>query len=100
MSFDQIRQKHSTSFDEKKPTLSIGLTEQQAADKLLVNGPNLLTPVKTKSSFQLYIHCLMNKFNLMLILCAVLTWIVLAIPGSYSISGVQFSILNSSFDIK
>jgi magnesium-transporting ATPase (P-type) len=82
LTFDQLRAKHGAVFDTERPQLSKGLTESEAAVKLLANGPNVITPAKTQSSLQLFLHCLTNKFSLLLIFCAILTLILLSLPNS------------------
>jgi len=82
LTFDQLRDKHNTNFDTVKPLLSKGLTESDAVARLNANGPNVITPAKTQTSFQLFLHCLTNKFSVLLIFCAILTLILLSLPGS------------------
>lgn len=82
LTFAQLKEKHKTEFDTVKPLLSRGLTESGAHERLLANGPNVITPAKTQTSLQLFLHCLTNKFSLLLIFCAILTLVLLTLPNS------------------
>ncbi|KAJ3098907.1 hypothetical protein HDU96_010895 [Phlyctochytrium bullatum] len=76
LTFDQIQQRHQTRFDPKKPVTSAGLDAGEAARRLETNGPNILTPPKKKPAILLYLECLANVFNLLLIVCGVFTYVL------------------------
>ncbi|KAJ3068509.1 hypothetical protein HDU98_008343 [Podochytrium sp. JEL0797] len=79
LSFQELTQRHNTSFDPAKPMQSKGLTDDDAAKRLLENGPNILSPPKKKSAFLLYLECLANIFNLLLVFCGIAEFIVYGI---------------------
>ncbi|KAJ1722050.1 hypothetical protein LPJ53_003489 [Coemansia erecta] len=79
MSIDEMCAKYSVKVNPERPQDSPGLGEQQAADLLVHNGPNTLTPPKKKSGFHKFMICLSSLFNLMLIAAGILEYILLAI---------------------
>ncbi|KAJ2391701.1 hypothetical protein GGI05_002872, partial [Coemansia sp. RSA 2603] len=79
MSIDEVCAKYSVKVNPERPQDSPGLGEQQAAELLLRNGPNTLTPPKKKSGFHKFMICLSSLFNLMLIAAGILEYILLAI---------------------
>ncbi|KAJ3104764.1 hypothetical protein HDU96_008828 [Phlyctochytrium bullatum] len=76
LSFTELEQRHKTSFNPQRPMESRGLTESDASQRLATNGPNILTPPKKKPAILLYIECLLNIFNALLILCGVMTYVL------------------------
>ncbi|KAJ2781370.1 hypothetical protein GGI15_003236 [Coemansia interrupta] len=79
MSIDEVCAKYSVKVNPERPQDSPGLGEQQAADLLVHNGPNTLTPPKKKSGLHKFLICLSSLFNLMLIAAGILEYILLAI---------------------
>lgn len=51
LSLDDLENTFLTSFVVKEPTASHGLTPKEAADRLIRDGKNILTPPKKKSAF-------------------------------------------------
>jgi len=49
---DALSETFTTSFDSKDPGHSIGLTAAEAKSRLELDGPNILTPPKKKSSLR------------------------------------------------
>ncbi|GJJ11896.1 hypothetical protein Clacol_006134 [Clathrus columnatus] len=68
-----------TSFVTKEPAASPGLHPKEAAERLLRDGKNILTPPKKKSAFMKYLDCLKNMFNILLILAGILEYVLLGI---------------------
>ena len=97
LSFDEIQTKLETSFDPKKPSESKGLSVDLQKTRILEFGKNMLSPPKRIHPFVKYLLCLAQLFNILLILCAILTWILYAIapienaPNSY-IGAVLFAV--------
>ncbi|KAJ3005239.1 UNVERIFIED_CONTAM: hypothetical protein HDU68_004700, partial [Siphonaria sp. JEL0065] len=79
LSFEALAERHKTSFDHSKPQSSKGLSEAEAKKRLDENGPNILSPPKKKSPLFLYIECLSNIFNLMLVFCGIAQFVVYGI---------------------
>lgn len=67
------------SIDVAKPAASQGLTSEAAAQRLLENGPNILSPPKQISPFMKFFHCLTSLFNLLLILAGILNYVLLGV---------------------
>ncbi|KAF9939853.1 hypothetical protein BGZ75_003130 [Mortierella antarctica] len=76
---DEIAARHGVSIDSLKAANSKGLDSSAAAQRLLENGPNILSPPKQISPFMKFFHCLTSLFNLLLILAGVLNYILLAV---------------------
>ncbi|KAF9097246.1 hypothetical protein BGX27_000988 [Mortierella sp. AM989] len=70
---------HSVDVDVAKASNSKGLDSAVAAQRLIENGPNVLSPPKQISPFMKFIHCLTSLFNLLLILAGILNYILLAV---------------------
>jgi sodium/potassium-transporting ATPase subunit alpha len=79
LSFADIQLRLGTVFDDKKPQASAGIPSTLAETRLAEFGPNLLSPAKKSHPFIKYLESLMQTFNLMLIFCAVFTWVLLGI---------------------
>ncbi|KAJ2854100.1 hypothetical protein J3B02_002838 [Coemansia erecta] len=79
MSLDEVCAKYSVKVNADRPQDSCGLQEHQAADLLVRNGPNTLTPPKRKSGLHKFLICLSSLFNLMLIAAGILEYILLGI---------------------
>ncbi|KAI8604404.1 hypothetical protein EDD21DRAFT_394570 [Dissophora ornata] len=76
---EEIAARHGVSIDAHKAANSKGLDPSVAAQRLIENGPNILSPPKQMSPFMKFFHCLTSLFNLLLILSGVLNYILLAI---------------------
>ncbi|KND04182.1 Na,H/K antiporter P-type ATPase, alpha subunit [Spizellomyces punctatus DAOM BR117] len=85
LSFEEIQKLHKTSFDARKPVASAGLTPTEVTQRQAEHGPNILTPPKQKSLLLLYLECLANLFNLLLLIAGVFTYILYGIDpvGNY-----------------
>ncbi|KAJ3239230.1 hypothetical protein HDU81_006335 [Chytriomyces hyalinus] len=77
--FEQLMAHHKTSFDAAKPMQSKGLDAADAAKRLAEQGPNILSPPKKKSMIWLFIECLFNIFNALLLFCGIAGFIVYGI---------------------
>ncbi|KAF9209088.1 hypothetical protein BGZ49_006354 [Haplosporangium sp. Z 27] len=76
---EEIASRHGVSIDVNKAGNSHGLDSALAAQRLIENGPNILSPPKQISPFMKFIHCLTSLFNLLLILAGILNYILLAV---------------------
>ncbi|KAF8925669.1 hypothetical protein EDD21DRAFT_390024 [Dissophora ornata] len=76
---EEIAARHGVSIEPTKASNSNGLDSSVAAQRLLENGPNILSPPKQISPFMKFFHCLTSLFNLLLILAGVLNYILLAV---------------------
>jgi magnesium-transporting ATPase (P-type) len=90
MSFEEVVQKHKTSFNANKPAESSGLTDLEAKARLAQHGPNILTPVKSKPAWLLFLECFGNLFNILLLLCCVFTFILVGIDPVANRNNVSF----------
>jgi len=103
LSFAELREKLSTGFDETKPIESQGIPTDLSAKRLEEFGPNVLTPPKRVSGLVLYLKCLGQLFNVLLLVCALFTWILFAIdpvvnfPSSYTGAILFFVALANAF---
>ncbi|ORY46883.1 P-type cation-transporting ATPase [Rhizoclosmatium globosum] len=79
LTFEQLQDRHKTSFESSKPQTSKGLTDAEAKKRLEENGPNILSPPKKKSPIFLYLECLFNIFNALLLFCGVAQFVVYGI---------------------
>ncbi|KAF9427804.1 hypothetical protein BGZ76_002184, partial [Entomortierella beljakovae] len=76
---EEIASRHGVSIDSHKASNSQGLDSAVAAQRLIENGPNILSPPKQISPFMKFIHCLTSLFNLLLMLAGVLNYVLLAV---------------------
>ncbi|KAF9980795.1 hypothetical protein BGZ75_007968 [Mortierella antarctica] len=76
---EEIAARHGTGIDTAKAGSSKGLDSDVAAQRLIENGPNILSPPKQISPFMKFFHCLTSLFNLLLILAGILNYILLAV---------------------
>ncbi|KAG0026215.1 hypothetical protein BGZ81_006540 [Podila clonocystis] len=76
---EEIASRYGVIIDSTKASNSSGLDPHVAAQRLVENGPNILTPKKQVSPFVRFFHCLTSLFNLMLIVAGVLTYILVAV---------------------
>ncbi|KAJ1561048.1 hypothetical protein HK405_005089, partial [Cladochytrium tenue] len=79
LSFEEIQAKYTTAFNPDKPLESGGLSSETAAQRLIENGPNMLSPPKKRHPFLKFLDILMGLFNLMLLVSGVAAYIILAI---------------------
>ncbi|VDC02481.1 unnamed protein product [Peniophora sp. CBMAI 1063] len=79
LSLVELAETLKTSFEPKNPSTSYGLTADDAAARLLADGPNMLTPPKKKSALRKYLDCLLNLFNIILIIAGCLEYILLGV---------------------
>jgi len=117
---EQLQDAFKTDFDVKQPSSSFGLTGEEAAARLIRDGPNVLTPPKKKSAFQKvnpnipftlssstrtdhslflyqYIDCLRSLFNVLLILAGILEYILLGVDYQVRIPAVILSTVDLSY---
>ncbi|KAG0205242.1 hypothetical protein BGX28_003103 [Mortierella sp. GBA30] len=76
---EDIAARYGTGIDTAKAANSKGLDSEVAAQRLIENGPNILSPPKQISPFMKFMHCLTSLFNLLLILAGILNYILLAV---------------------
>ncbi|KAJ1566984.1 hypothetical protein HK096_011393, partial [Nowakowskiella sp. JEL0078] len=76
LTFDQMKEKFSTNFDHIRAVNSQGISSEDAANRLKQNGPNILSPPKKVHPIIIFLHCLFALFNLLLIFCAGITWLL------------------------
>ncbi|OLY79178.1 Sodium/potassium-transporting ATPase subunit alpha-2 [Smittium mucronatum] len=79
LTLNEVSQKYNTSINFSEIETSHGL-EKSVAERLLIeNGPNILTPPKSKSIFEQFFECLNNLFNILLIIAGILQYVLLGI---------------------
>ncbi|KAJ3106061.1 hypothetical protein HDU97_007064 [Phlyctochytrium planicorne] len=71
MTLQQVTQKHETEVDSTRPASSLGLRAGVATERLLEYGPNVIQPPKKKHWILVFLECLLNLFNILLILAAI-----------------------------
>lgn len=79
MSSSECAALYNTRISITKASDSKGLTSEQAMQLLINHGPNVLTPPKKRHPFLKYLDCVVQLFNLLLILAGILDYILLAI---------------------
>ncbi|RDX52903.1 aminophospholipid-transporting P-type ATPase [Lentinus brumalis] len=79
LGFQELQTELDTTFDAKDPSISPGLSSEEAKARLSRNGPNILTPPKKKSALRKYYDCLMSMFNILLIIAGILEYILLGV---------------------
>ncbi|KAF8894766.1 aminophospholipid-transporting P-type ATPase [Infundibulicybe gibba] len=77
--FGKLEEALGTSFDTKDPGRSYGLTEDEAAARILRDGQNILTPTKRKSALRKFLDRLLTMFNILLIVAGILEYVLLGI---------------------
>ncbi|KAJ3333453.1 hypothetical protein HDU76_007874 [Blyttiomyces sp. JEL0837] len=76
MPLDEVVALHKTEIDPHKPGSSVGLRAGVASDRLNVYGPNILTPPKKKHWVLRFLECLLNLFNILLLLAGFGTYVL------------------------
>ncbi|KAH9948142.1 aminophospholipid-transporting P-type ATPase [Amylocystis lapponica] len=79
LSFHELGPHLETSIDTKDAAGSYGLTSAEAKERLVRDGPNVLTPPKKKSPLRMYIDLLLTMFNILLIIAGILEYILLGV---------------------
>ncbi|KAJ3202682.1 hypothetical protein HDU82_007181 [Entophlyctis luteolus] len=82
MSIAEVAAKYDVSINEAKPQDSQGLSAEEAAKRLLENGPNCLTPPKKRHWILRFLDILLGLFNMMLIVSGIACYILLGINYS------------------
>ncbi|OMJ25383.1 Sodium/potassium-transporting ATPase subunit alpha-2 [Smittium culicis] len=88
-----VAAKFSSKIDFDSIQSSAGLDSAFAASKLAADGPNILTPPKSKSSIAIFFECLNNLFNLLLILAGILQYVLLAINFKENKSSIYIGLI-------
>ncbi|KAJ3122544.1 hypothetical protein HK098_002770 [Nowakowskiella sp. JEL0407] len=102
---ESVIERYNANVNTAKVNQSRGLTAEDAKKRLEVNGPNVLTPPKKVHPFVKWLHCLSQIFNVLLVICAILTWVLYGIDpvgnssNSY-IGAILFAValLNSTIE--
>ncbi|KAJ1536877.1 hypothetical protein HK096_006986 [Nowakowskiella sp. JEL0078] len=102
---EELIARYNVNVNLLKPAQSVGLNAEEALKRLAEYGPNVLTPAKKVHPFVKWLHCLSQIFNVLLIICAILTWVLYGIdplgnaPNSY-IGAILFgvSLLNATIE--
>ncbi|EXX79887.1 hypothetical protein RirG_001310 [Rhizophagus irregularis DAOM 197198w] len=64
---EEIAKRYRVDIDTYKPAESRGLSTKEV-EKLMKDGPNVLTPPPKKHPFLKYLECLSNLFNILLMI--------------------------------
>ncbi|KAJ3197145.1 hypothetical protein HK101_005662 [Irineochytrium annulatum] len=76
MTVEQVCELHKTEVDLAKPASSIGLRAGVATERLITYGPNVLKPPPRKHWILRFMECLLNLFNILLMIAATGTYIL------------------------
>ncbi|KAJ1567292.1 hypothetical protein HK405_006463 [Cladochytrium tenue] len=76
MTVADVCHKHATEVDAVRPAASMGLRAGVATERLAVHGPNVLSPPKKKHWLVRFLECLLNLFNIMLLLAGFGTYVL------------------------
>lgn len=88
MSPQAVAARYRTNIRMDRPETSLGLSSQEAEERLREHGLNILTPHKTRHPFVKYLICLSSLFNLLLILAGALEYILLGINFTENLQNV------------
>lgn len=88
MSPQAVVARYRTNIRMDRPETSLGLSSQEAEERLREHGLNILTPHKTRHPFVKYLICLSSLFNLLLILAGALEYILLGINFTENLQSV------------
>ncbi len=86
LSLTELAAKFSTDVNEENPKKSKGLSNAEAAARLLKYGPNALTPPPIVPQWIKFLIKLSNPLLLMLIGCGALSFITYGLDTSYDIN--------------
>ncbi|KAL7746615.1 hypothetical protein RI367_008015 [Sorochytrium milnesiophthora] len=75
-SVEDCCQKYGVSVSVTHPQTSSGLAEDDAARRLQVDGPNILSPPKRKPAILVFIGCMLEPFNVLLLIAALFTFVL------------------------
>ena len=86
LTLDELADTCKVKFNPAKPVSSAGLSASEALDRLLKNGPNILTPAKTVHPIIQFLKYLLGIFNVMLLVSGIACYILFAIDpvGNFS----------------
>ncbi|RKO83926.1 hypothetical protein BDK51DRAFT_49561, partial [Blyttiomyces helicus] len=76
LTLTDLATRHHTTIDPRKPSASNGLRPGEATERAAVHGPNILTPPKRKHWTLIFLECLGNLFNVLLIIAGGGTYIL------------------------
>jgi hypothetical protein len=95
MDVDELVKKYQTGIDLEKPQKSKGLAPQIAERLLKEYGPNTMSPPKTESAIVQWLRCILNMFNVLLIVSGVLCYLLLIIDPSQNVRVTFFKYLEA-----
>ncbi|KAJ3113912.1 hypothetical protein HDU96_002789 [Phlyctochytrium bullatum] len=73
---EEVCTKYETEVDRARPAASIGLRAGVATERLALYGPNVLKPPRKKHWTLVFGECLLNLFNILLMLAAAGTYVL------------------------
>lgn len=76
LSVDEVADMYKTEVNQQKPESSIGLRAGVASDLLQKYGPNVLKPPKKKHWTLVFMECLCDLFNIMLLIAGFVTYVL------------------------
>lgn len=76
LTLDAVCERYHTEVNVDRPANSRGLMEQTAAQRLLEDGPNILSPPKKKHPIIVYLELLFTLFNILLMVAGILVYIL------------------------
>ncbi|KAI9099834.1 hypothetical protein DFS34DRAFT_648779 [Phlyctochytrium arcticum] len=79
LTIEQVEKKYNVKVSIDKPSQSPGLSSEDAARRLVEQGPNQLSPPKRRHPFLKFMDHLLGLFNLMLLAAGIASYILLAI---------------------
>jgi len=72
-----------------KSTL-VGLSEGQAAERIVHDGPNILSTAKPRAWWTILLHCILNPFNVLLMVLAIISLGTQELASFFILTGTVF----------
>lgn len=88
LTLEELSLKLETRICPEKPAASLGITDDEAAERLQRFGPNMLSPPAKKHAILIYLDHLLGLFNVMLLVSGVACYVIYILDPVSSASNV------------
>jgi sodium/potassium-transporting ATPase subunit alpha len=93
LTVEQLCDLYKTQFDKENPEQSFGLSSQEAKERLMQNGPNMLTPPKETPEIIKFLRQFKSPFVIIPVVAGIIAIVVYAVKPAYNIDRLVFSLV-------
>eukprot|EP00445_Apocalathium_hangoei_P043815 CAMPEP_0203976200 /NCGR_PEP_ID=MMETSP0359-20131031/100994_1 /ASSEMBLY_ACC=CAM_ASM_000338 /TAXON_ID=268821 /ORGANISM="Scrippsiella Hangoei, Strain SHTV-5" /LENGTH=534 /DNA_ID=CAMNT_0050914403 /DNA_START=60 /DNA_END=1662 /DNA_ORIENTATION=+ len=86
MSLEELKEKFETAIDEQNPKESKGLSDQEAKNRLLRDGPNAMTPPKQTPEIVKFLMQFTNMFMILLMVASALSFLAYGLDKTEAVN--------------